>query len=59
LIFRISPDGGGGGMLVVIDFNMPKPNFHVMRKISTATANQTMVPHAGHEIANMLITTAI
>ncbi len=46
-------------MLVVIDFNMPKPNFQVMRKISTATANQTMVPHAGHEIANMLITTAI
>ncbi len=44
-------------MLVVIDFNMPKPNFHVMRKISRPTANHTMVPHAGHEIANVLITT--
>jgi hypothetical protein len=57
LIFRISPAGGGGGMLVVIDFNIPKPNFHVSRKINTPTANHTMVPHAGHEIANVLITT--
>jgi hypothetical protein len=44
-------------MLVVIDFNIPKPNFHVSRKINTPTANHTMVPHAGHEIANVLITT--
>ncbi|MFN5601491.1 MAG: hypothetical protein ACK48T_05130 [Acidimicrobiaceae bacterium] len=56
---RISPDGGGGGMLVVIDFNMPKPNFQVSRKISTPTANQTMGPHAGHDRASALITTVI
>ena len=56
LILRISPDGGGGGMLVVIDFNMPKPNFHVTRKINTPTAHHTKVPHAGHESASELIT---
>jgi hypothetical protein len=59
LILRISPVGGGGGMLVVIDFNMPKPNFHVKRKMSTPTPNQTMVPHAGHDNASALITTTI
>ena len=46
-------------MLVVIDFNMPKPNFHVKRKMSTPTPNQTMVPHAGHDNASALITTTI
>jgi hypothetical protein len=58
LILRISPDGGGGGMLVVIDFNMPKPNFQVMRKMMRPTVNQTMVPHAGHERASMSVNAA-
>ena len=46
-------------MLVVIDFNMPNPNFHVNRNINTPKPNQTMVPHAGHEMARVLIITEI
>ncbi len=52
LILRNSPDGGGGGMLDVIDLSIPNPNFHVMRKMSRPTVTHTMVPHAGHESAS-------
>ncbi|MEY4219719.1 MAG: hypothetical protein RL280_3 [Actinomycetota bacterium] len=45
---RISPVGGGGGNVDVIDFNMPKPKRHTMRMMSRPTANQTMALNVGN-----------
>jgi hypothetical protein len=50
LILRISPLGGGGGIDEVIDFNMPKPNFHMYRMMSRPKPTQTMVPQSGKEM---------
>jgi hypothetical protein len=50
---RISPLGGGSGIIDVIDFNMPKPNFHMNLIMSKPTPTQTKVPHAGIEMLIM------
>jgi hypothetical protein len=51
---RISPLGGGSGIIDVIDFNMPKPNFHITRIMSKPTPTQTNVPQAGNEMLIMM-----
>lgn len=51
LILRISPDGGGGGNIEVIDLSMPNPNFHVKRISNNPTPTHTMVESAGNERA--------
>ena len=45
---RISPVGGGGGNVDVIDFNMPKPKRHTNRMMSNPAANQTMALKVGN-----------
>jgi hypothetical protein len=42
---RISPAGGGGGSVDVIDFNIPKPLRHMRSNRATPTRNQIMVPN--------------
>ena len=45
---RISPVGGGGGNVEVIDFSMPKPKRHTNRMMSNPAANQTMALKVGN-----------
>jgi len=45
---RISPVGGGGGNVEVIDFNMPKPKRHTIRMMSKPAANQMMALKVGN-----------
>jgi hypothetical protein len=42
---RISPAGGGGGSVDVIDFNIPKPVRHISSSSTTPTRNQIKVPN--------------
>jgi hypothetical protein len=42
---RISPAGGGGGSVDVIDFNIPKPVRQISSNSTTPTRNQIKVPN--------------
>ena len=47
LMRRISPDGGGGGNVDVIDLSMPKPNFHTNRIMMSPPINQMTADKVG------------